>query len=263
MLLITHLSPASTFGRGWVINLQKDRKYEQNNVTDGERKYVNNLQESTGVRPDFDKIETETSKMTNQAELNVCSKERFMADIENHEMTVLRDDGLYRYIQFKQPGKIAYHFELVTWPGYLTICGDMGSYTFRRISDMFDFFNGPGINPHYWREKLQAVDRNSGCLEYSQELFEEAVKADFEEWEFETPEQKGDVWCDLEREVACHHDTLDRAHDAAYHYESKYGHRFEDFWDHDLKRYTLRYIWCLHAIVHGIAEYKANAKDAS
>jgi len=27
---------------------------------------------------------------------NVCSKERFIADIENHEMTVLMDDGLYR-----------------------------------------------------------------------------------------------------------------------------------------------------------------------
>lgn len=48
-------------------------------------------------------------------------------------------------------------FDLVTWPGFLTISGDMGCWTFSRVEDMFTFFRGRElkINPSYWAEKLQ------------------------------------------------------------------------------------------------------------
>jgi hypothetical protein len=86
------------------------------------------------------------------------SRERFEQETAEHEMTVLRDDGLYRHLRFQRPGTSIYWFDLVTWPGRLVICGDCGDLMFSRLRDMFEFF-GPdssrggfedarwGINP--------------------------------------------------------------------------------------------------------------------
>ncbi|MGQ3384474.1 hypothetical protein [Glutamicibacter sp. TV12E] len=79
---------------------------------------------------------------------------KFNGDTENHQMSILHDEGLYRHLRFKNPENGFYWFDLITWPGYLTITGDMGTYTFLRVQDMFEFFTGH-INNSYWAEKLQ------------------------------------------------------------------------------------------------------------
>jgi hypothetical protein len=33
-------------------------------------------------------------------------------------------------------------FDVVTWPGHLSISGDMGCFVFTRVDDMFTFFRG-------------------------------------------------------------------------------------------------------------------------
>ncbi|MFC9973613.1 hypothetical protein ACFVH6_22230 [Spirillospora sp. NPDC127200] len=99
---------------------------------------------------------------------------RFLPDVANHEMTVLRDDGLYRHLHFRGTGFGTYWFDLVTWPGCLAINGDMGGYQFRRVPDMFEFFRGPRINPDYWAEKTP--QGRDSVREYSPEQFEERVK---------------------------------------------------------------------------------------
>lgn len=80
----------------------------------------------------------------------------FERAVEHHEMKVLLDEGLYRHVRFKRPNELTYWFDLVTWPGYLAINGDLVSgYTFSRIEDMFDFFaRGEQINPEYWSGKI-------------------------------------------------------------------------------------------------------------
>jgi hypothetical protein len=81
---------------------------------------------------------------------------RFIKDTAEHEMTILHNDGLYRHLRFKKPGTRFYWFDLITWPGYLTIAGDMGTFTFERTEDMLTFFRGAGdINPQYWSEKIR------------------------------------------------------------------------------------------------------------
>ena len=101
---------------------------------------------------------------------------RFKRDVAKHEMTVLHDDGLYRHLRFARPkpASFMYWFDLITWPGSLTIRGDIGeSYTFSRLPDMFEFFRGKDINPHYWSEKLDG-GRDS-AKEYSEEKFRQLV----------------------------------------------------------------------------------------
>lgn len=108
--------------------------------------------------------------------------ERFAADVAQHQMTVLRDDGLYRHLQFvrvapspktgKPERSSFYWFELVTWPGHLAVTGDCGTYVFARIEDMFEFFRGDRINPGYWAEKVQG---GADLRKYSGDLFRQTV----------------------------------------------------------------------------------------
>ena len=110
--------------------------------------------------------------------------ERFGKDIAAHEMTVLHDDGLYRHLRFKAPAAGFYWFDLITWPGSLTVNGDMGSFAFSRVDDMFTFFRHDRINPGYWAEKIRA---GSGIKQYSEDLFKQLVAEHIEDYAEEHP----------------------------------------------------------------------------
>ena len=81
------------------------------------------------------------------------------------------DNGVHRHIRFKKPGTMCMYFDLITYPGGLLYTGDMGTYVFVRLQDMFEFFrtsNQDGwvkemgltlyTNHSYWSEKLVATD---------------------------------------------------------------------------------------------------------
>lgn len=90
--------------------------------------------------------------------LNTVQRE-FNEFVKDHVLTVLADgDEVGRQIRCRKPGTRIYGWDIVTWPGYLTITGDLGHFVFRSRDDMLvDFFNGP-INPPYWLEKCVAWD---------------------------------------------------------------------------------------------------------
>jgi hypothetical protein len=116
--------------------------------------------------------------------------ESFKKKVQSHTMEIIKDDGVYRHIRFRNPEYFAYHFDLITWPGHLCITGDMGSLTFCRLYDMFDFFDysdssGFKINPSYWFEKLTADVRYSQFSEEefwrtAKELWQHAYEEDFD-----------------------------------------------------------------------------------
>lgn len=56
------------------------------------------------------------------ADLDVL--ERFKKSVIEHEMIVVRNDGLHRHLTFKSPRTYNHHFHITTWPGYLAISGD-------------------------------------------------------------------------------------------------------------------------------------------
>ena len=103
--------------------------------------------------------------------------ERFKRDTANHSMTILHDDGLYRHFRFRSSNSSEFWFDLITWPGCLTIRGDYGdAYTFDREFDMIPFFRadrGWGINPHYWSQKVDGGRRS--VKEYSEAAFQQVV----------------------------------------------------------------------------------------
>lgn len=191
---------------------------------------------------------------------NECSKERFLRDVQGHKLEVKKDDGLYRNIVLKIPESSEYWFRIVTWPGSLCITGDMGTYVYERIQDMFKFFRREdlSINNHYWHEKMVAVDRHSGALEFSREGFRKRVKDHYEQhvgWKGISGEVAAELWSKIEDEVISAADEGEHeAYDAIWSFDD--DTIFQDFFDGGgTERYTYRFIWCLYAIVWGIQQY--------
>ena len=115
-----------------------------------------------------------------------------------------------RHISFTRNGSSVYRFDLITWPGHLCITGDCGTYVFRRLTDMFEFFRAEGsrttkklaINPYYWGEKLESIGTNAGYREFDSKSFQDRVKSNFEEmWDGEDGAIKNECWIDVEESV--------------------------------------------------------------
>jgi hypothetical protein len=182
--------------------------------------------------------------------------EQFQRDIAKHELTIIKDDGVYRHIKCAIPDSYTMHFQVLTFPGYLVYVGDMGSFTFWRTDDMFAFFrNDDGrINPGYWSKKLEAVDRCDGHKEFSVESFHEnvlsAARDSLElEDDAELPEDvKGELSALLsaEDEYECVQAIRDFS-----------SERFDctDFWGSNCEQYTGRFLWCCYALVWAINRY--------
>lgn len=122
--------------------------------------------------------------------MSECTEERFLKDVAEHTMTIVRDDGVNRHLSFSRGNSSVYRFDILTWPGHLCVTGDCGTYVFRRLCDMFEFFRAKhtpkdkklAINPQYWAQKTVAQATDGGIHTWSPELFEAAVKKGFDEF---------------------------------------------------------------------------------
>lgn len=191
---------------------------------------------------------------------------RFTSDVENHEMTVLLDQGVYRHLRFKAPDTGIGWFDVITWPGKLTINGDMGTYTFSRLNDMFEFFGGRGpgyVNEGYWAEKLVAIDKHSPAKEFDEDLFKQRVLEDF--WQAREDYDAAEaveIWAAIREQIF---DDYSDRHDAnACHallqefVSPVPGFGYSDAWDWGgFDDYGVHFVWCLHAITHAIRTYRA------
>lgn len=178
---------------------------------------------------------------------------RFTRNTADHQMTVLHDDGLYRHLRFMNPKSSEYWFDLVTWPGRLAICGDIGEdYVFSRLPDMFEFFRGDGINPHYWAEKLGG-GRHS-VQEYSESLLRQLVVEHFvgdAQWNG-VPPGTGKAL----RTWVLNEDLSDEDHARSVLEDFAYqGYAFRDVWEWNFHDYEPSFLWACHAIVWGIGQY--------
>jgi hypothetical protein len=182
--------------------------------------------------------------------------ERFKADTVAHTMCVLQDLGLYRHVRFRDPESFQYWFDLITSPGLLTIHGDMGTFVFARLTDMFAFFGDGQIQPQYWAEKLQAVDR-CGYRQHSRRVFEQKVTEYVEDYtgDLDADDKAAVVVAVNEEVLATEYEGDARA--ALDAFEGPCGFNFHDTWEWDLTAYTAQYLWCCYAITWGIGQYRS------
>lgn len=186
--------------------------------------------------------------------------ERFKQDTKNHTMAVLQDEDVCRHLIFRQPDTNSYYFGIVTWPMHLCIYGDVGTYVFSRLRDMFDFHRGPEfdhIDLNYWEEKLQSTAKPGGHKEYSQKRFKEVLNQYFEEWveygDLDDKNLRKEVREELDELACCENEY--EAHTRANAFESSSGHTLTDIWEHDFNDFTHHYVWCCLAIRYAITKY--------
>lgn len=213
---------------------------------------------------------------------------RFESECSGHVMTVRHDDGLYRHLRFVAAEGYSHWFDLITWPGNLTFNGDMGTFTFARVEDMFTFFRGKDINPQYWAEKVRGgsevkaysedalraqleeslADHEREYLNLLTRYFERKATFDAlpqnERWPFATRGMREPVepkTADEVRELISDYDD-----DGLLSHES--GARdllaeleqagvVSDTFEWSLREYTVFYLYACHAIVWGIGQYDA------
>ena len=188
--------------------------------------------------------------------------EQFLAEVAKHQMTVELNQGLHRNLKFGQPTNSNMWFGLATWPGYLTIYGDMGTWTFRRLDDMFRFFRDEElkINPSYWAEKIKGGNRDGSD---SAKVFEEE---EFRERLFEQLEHHYGFDGDKLKEIReALEEDLDSCGGGEHFlmnaaYEFSHGERGDKFHFDPCelpsgKVYSYHFIWCLYAIVWGIQQF--------
>jgi len=215
---------------------------------------------------------------------NRMTQERFLRDAKDLQLHVQLEHDVYRHILMKKPGSSAYHYSIVTFPGFLVMTGDMGAWTFQRLHDMFEFFR-TGIkadgtirtNLGYWSEKLVAVDgsrRQAGCMEWDEEEFRRVVREQRLQMmrsidgRILSKEKRRELWEEIESDVLDKSEDEFQAMNAAceFSWGPKYGgprpFYFADFWEHDCKRYTSAFEWACFAIPHAIAMYDAH-KEAT
>lgn len=219
-----------------------------------------------------------------------CTEATFLHDIREHQMSILMDNDIYRHLRFRRQGDSSYWFDLITWPGRLCITGDMGTYVFNRLEDMFEFFrtdrehsrydqNGLSINPSYWSEKVDAQDKNAGVLEFDSQTFRDEIKRLFDEWVDENQpkegvaindmdafkEQKDELWIDIDVYVLSEADNgEDAAYRAAMDFSSSAADlTFNDFYEVSCREYTFHYLWCCYAIAWGVLQYDNQKQQIS
>ncbi|MDV5862038.1 hypothetical protein QM298_14235 [Pseudomonas mendocina] len=193
----------------------------------------------------------------------------FLRDVATHELTIIRNEGLYRHLRFSRPGSSCMYFDLITWPGHLCYTGDMGTYVFQRTKDMLELFRRDSredlsINPGYWSEKVLAADggRSPGCVfEYDHQKYLDAVLEYQGGWleglsEEHQAELKEAVWDDVLHwaDESDEHGNYQRVHE----FDATVGgtnYQFTDFFERSTRRFTDRYIWCCRALVWGIGKF--------
>lgn len=225
---------------------------------------------------------------------------RFFKDTEKHKLTVLKDDGLYRHLKFSEPGTNSYRFDLVTFPGYMTVTGDMGSYTFCRVEDMLEFFRTDrtkgsdvsryGLKLHtnrgYWAQKLVAINCNGGSsvtetLDFDKEAYVAWVKEERLRWMREgfreqtlDKEQRRELWEAIDSDILAYvhnyddeHLTLVKAYEFSWYPTEDRNHRdcyhFEEL--PSFKKTNFYFMWICNAIAWGVEQYdlhKAAQKKA-
>jgi len=203
-----------------------------------------------------------------------CTEKRFLNDIKDHNITIIRDDGVNRHLRFSRNGSSFYRFDLITWDGHLTITGDCGTYIFSRIHDMFDFFvssknkeeNKLKINPYYWSEKLRSIDYSACSHSSIMQLSDKKLMASMCRYyrayiecnQSLLIEDRIDLRNKIREEIL-DLGSVDGVHEMVSCFEFNGDHDvFPDFFEEDIEDYKTSFIWNLYAIVWGIKQYGIN-----
>ena len=188
--------------------------------------------------------------------------EQFLNDVKNHEITIHKNNGVYRHLTFKNPNDCNRYFNITTFPNFLVITGDMGALVFFRVNDdMFNFFRSDDlkINPDYWAEKIQSTSwraKDASYLEFDVDKIKEYAKDylnDFLNDNMLSGWDKEELLEKFDRRIISSEDEYELI-EAIRNFDFN-GFNFVDFWESDYREFTGHYIWLCYAIVWSIKKF--------
>ena len=190
--------------------------------------------------------------------------EQFLSDVKFHEMKVVADTQEFRHLIFRKPMPNAWHqwFEILTWQGALTIRGDMGCWTFARLSDMFEFFrvrpsfgDSLEINPSYWSEKLESESRFGGpARQFNVDRFKEEVLTSLDNYGLSKVECFEIICALREQHIFNHEESEVEIRNAVANFKHD-GFSFSNTWELSGMEYSLHFLWACYAIAWAIQKY--------
>lgn len=185
----------------------------------------------------------------------------FRENIKDHVLIVPSMNGVIRHLQCNGSSASGHNFTIMTWPDHLAISGDMGTYVFSRTFDMFELFRGDKVNPSYWMRKLEAVDRHCGLGQFSQRLYQRALKEDFNRWEFADEATKKKSWDAIVNTIFMPA-NVEEALSLTSEWKCPYtGQSFDSFWEHTLEEATFHFLWCCFAINWAVNKFDELTKN--
>lgn len=199
-------------------------------------------------------------------EAKAHAKRAFDEYARDHEMTVFLDQGVYRHLRFISPKTSVGWFEIVTSPNLLTVHGDLGNFSFSRLDDMFEFFRGREINPDYWSQKVQSVDRHSAITEFSPEHAKAWIDEELEDFDTSAllSRDKESYEIDLhdvKEDAEDYRTFVDNVETFFQNYiapHEQYARDLPEF--RSVSEYSHRFLLCLWCIVYAIESYDQNKK---
>ena len=199
--------------------------------------------------------------------IEVSHHRQFLSEVADHNLVVKQDDGLYKHLLLHKPGSFEYAFEVISFPSHIMITGDMGTYCFSRVSDMFRWFikdgdksmDSPEMEMSRWFNKLVSVDSQLGAKKKNLGLALRHIEENRDFYLKEYPEHKDDIQEAFGELVGCAEMGVDALLTGMYDFEivlCEEEHRpFSDFEHSTVEAYVSQFAWCCYAINYAIGEY--------
>jgi hypothetical protein len=140
----------------------------------------------------------------------------------------------------------------------------MGTYVFRRLPDMLNFFRKSpesNIDFRYWAEKVESEDKTDHIREWCPDTFKFKVLELYRDLTSDcTPEDRGQVMNDLQSEILDYLQDepkevlLDRLYNFSTILTPLDSEEISDIASASMV-YSFRFLWCCHALVWGISCY--------
>lgn len=173
---------------------------------------------------------------------------------ELHCVDVLHKHELYRHYRCAKPGTGVYRFDIITWPGYLAVVGDIGDLLLCRTADMLAWAENSIHDAGYMAEKtIRPIDTEEESEELMLAILKEAYANKFE-YNFldrgTKPTAEERVYSDLSDEFQLVQSSISDGRGPAALYDTGW---FDEF--PDIKVYNSNFRWCQQALLWFFANY--------
>lgn len=162
---------------------------------------------------------------------------------------------MHRHLSCSNGGSWHQRFDVVSYPGHLVFSGDMGSFIFRRETDMFAWFHSATIewlSADYVGQKVQAGQGK----EFSPGVFREVVNTIRDDWaECGYDDQYPEEFAEAFDEDGYAHITFKEETHEFLRGLSVGPHEKTEWYEYDLDGYTFQFIWALRAMRWAISTY--------